>query len=345
MRDYPEQMKLLPPSRFMGSKRKILKDIYLSTKNLQFNSALDLFSGSSSVSYLFKSMSKKVISNDHLFFCSNLSKAFIENNNTCLSDNEINKLFYIPKNYNKFISETFKGLYFDDKENDILDIVRHNIKKIKNEYKKAIALASLIKACQKKRPRGIFTYIGNRYDDGRLDLKKSFEEHIYQSAQVFNKSIFDNGNKNLSKHGDSLNIKNQADLIYIDPPYLGKYSDNEYVRRYHFLEGLARDWKGVEIQENTQTKKFKKYETPFSNKIQCYKAFEKIFNKYKNKIILVSYSSNSIPSFDELKKLLLKYKRRVSVKKIDYNYSFANQYNNTENKNSVKEYLFIGKNA
>ena len=50
--------------------------------------------------------------------------------------------------------------------------------------------------------------------------------------------------------------------LRITPPL----SDNEYVRRYHFIEGLARDWKGVEIQEHTQTKKFKSYPTPFSTR-------------------------------------------------------------------------------
>lgn len=75
------------------------------------------------------------------------------------------------------------------------------------------------------------------------------------------------------------------DLVYIDPPYYSPLSDNEYVRRYHFVEGLARDWKGVEIQENTVTKKFKSYPTPFSTRkvlqmhsISCLKVFRQYFD-------------------------------------------------------------------
>ena len=329
----------------MGSKRRILTNIYKTTSNLKFNSAIDLFSGSASVSYMFKCMGKRVVSNDHLFFCANLSTAFIENNNVTISEEEISKLFNTSKKYDKFVSKTFKGLYFSNSENDLIDIVRHNIKKIRNKYKKSIAMACLIKSCQKKRPRGIFTYVGHRYDDGRLDLKKSFEEHIFESAKIFNDAVFDNNKKNLSLREDSLQLNQRADLVYIDPPYFGKYADNEYVRRYHFLEGIARSWKGVKIQEHTQTKKFEKYITPFSNKNNCYQAFDKLFKKYKNKILVISYSSNSYPTYNEMKKMLRKYFNKIDVKKINYNYSFANQYKNDSNKNRVNEYLFVGYNV
>ena len=42
-----------------------------------------------------------------------------------------------------------------------------------------------------------------------------------------------------------------------DPPYYSKYSDNEYVRRYHFIEGLVKNWKDVEIQEKVLLKNSK----------------------------------------------------------------------------------------
>ena len=67
--------------------------------------------------------------------------------------------------------------------------------------------------------------------------------------------------------------------MYIDPPYYSPYSDNEYVRRYHFVEGLARDWKEVEIQEHTLTKKFKSYPTPFSTRNGAADAFDVLFKK------------------------------------------------------------------
>ena len=133
------------------------------------------------------------------------------------------------------------------------------------------------------------------------------------------------------------------DLVYLDPPYYSALSDNEYVRRYHFVEGLARDWKGVDIQHDTKTKKFKSYPTPFTTRSGAEDAFDKLFSKYKNSIIILSYSSNSLPSKDEIVSLLSKYKQRVEVINIDYKYSFANQKHTVGTiKNSVHEYLFIG---
>ena len=78
-----------------------------------------------------------------------------------------------------------------------------------------------------------------------------------------NSAIFDNGCKNVSIWGKIvMSVPGEKpDLVYIDPPYYSPLSDNEYVRRYHFVEGLARDWKGVEFQDHTKTKKFKWYPT------------------------------------------------------------------------------------
>ena len=91
-------------------------------------------------------------------------------------------------------------------------------------------------------------------------------------------------------------------------PYYSPLSDNEYVRRYHFVEGLARDWKGVEIQQHTQTKKFKSYPTPFSTRKGAADAFDRLFKKFASSVLIVSYSSNSLPTQDEMVALMAKYK-------------------------------------
>ena len=132
------------------------------------------------------------------------------------------------------------------------------------------------------------------------------------------------------------------DLVYIDPPYYSPLSDNEYVRRYHFVEGLARDWKGVEIQQNTLTKKFKSYPTPFSTRKGAADAFDQLFKKFKDSILIVSYSSNSLPTQDEMVAIMAKYKQHVEVIPIDYTYSFGNQNGAKTNRNRDQEYLFVG---
>ena len=234
-------------------------------------------------------------------------------------------------------------MYYSDDENNLIDILRTNISSIRDQYKHAIAMSALIRACTKKRPRGIFTYTGHRYDDGRKDLQKTLSQQFLEAVEAVNGAVFDNGKANRSKHGDAMALKvEKPDLVYIDPPYYSPLSDNEYVRRYHFVEGLARDWKGVEIQEHTQTKKFKSYPTPFSTRSGASDAFDRLFKKFSNSILIVSYSSNSLPTQDEMVAIMAKYKEHVEVIPIDYKYSFGNQNEAKTHRNSVQEYLFVG---
>ena len=341
-----EQVMKYPATRYMGSKSKLLPQIWAVASQFNFDTVVDLFSGSGIVGYMFKAQGKTVISNDYMVMSATFTKAMVENNNVILPLDEAKKLLIEKKESDHFVEETFQGLYYKDEENRLIDILRTNIAAIRDQYKKAIAMTALIRACTKKRPRGIFTYTGDRYNDGRRDLKKSLEQQFLEAVESINNAIFDNGCENKSKNGDAMKVKiKHPDLVYIDPPYYSPLSDNEYVRRYHFVEGLARDWKGVEIQENTVTKKFKSYPTPFSTRKGAKDAFDKLFKKFSDSILIVSYSSNSQPTQDEMVMLMSKYKEHVEVVPIDYTYSFGNQKHARTNRNKVQEYLFVGFNG
>ena len=338
-----DQMLKFPTTRYMGSKNKILPYIRDITREFDFSSAIDLFSGSGIVSYMLKSEGKAVISNDYMALGSTFSKALIENNSEILPLKLAKKLLCKNEKNDKFVQSNFKDLYFADEENILIDNIRANIRGLRNPYKKALALSALCRACTKKRPRGIFTYIGNRYDDGRKDLKTSIEDHFINAVDIFNNAVFDNKKINLSIRKDAMDLTSSGNFVYMDPPYYSLCSDNEYIRRYHFTEGICCNWEGVEMQWHTKTKKFKNYPTPFSHKENAKDAFDKLFDKYKKSIILVSYSSNCLPTLDEMVEMLAKYKKDVKVLSIDYRYSFANQKENmSTNKNMVKEYLFLG---
>ena len=343
LKPLPEQVSAYPPTRFMGSKSKLLSEIWSVASQFNVDTVVDLFSGSGIVGYMFKSQEKSVISNDYMAMSATFTKAMVENNTVTLPLEGAKQLLVAHKESDHFVSTKFQGLYYTDEENDLIDTLRTNIAAIRDPYKHAIAMTALIRACIKKRPRGIFTYTGHRYDDGRKDLQKSFAEQFLDAVEVVNNAVFDNGKVNRSKHGDAMDLQvEQADLVYIDPPYYSPLSDNEYVRRYHFVEGLARDWKGIEIQEHTQTKKFKSYPTPFSTRKGAKDAFDKLFKKFANSILIVSYSSNSLPTQDEMVAIMAKYKQHVEVIPIDYKYSFGNQNEAKTHRNSVQEYLFVG---
>lgn len=341
MSEHTEQIQKYPSTRYMGSKSKILDAIWDISKDFTFNSVLDIFSGSGIVSYMFKCHGKEVTSNDYMTMAATYAKAMIENNNVIVTPNEVRRLLKETEN-DGFVEKTFSGLYYSDDENRLIDNIRTNILRMRNPYKKAIAMCALIRTCTKKRPRGIFTYTGNRYEDGRRDLQISFEQHFCNAVKAINAAVFDNGKENRALCGNSLdlNVDRKHDLVYMDPPYFTPQSDNEYVRRYHFVEGLSRNWEGVSIQQETKTKKFKSYPTPFSTENGAREAFNTLFEKYAESILVVSYSSNSLPSKDELIHILSQYKEHTRIVPIDYKYSFGTR--KTVKRNDVQEYLFVG---
>ena len=169
-------------------------------------------------------------------------------------------------------------------------------------------------------------------------------DHFLDAVETVCNAVFNNGTQCEARWGDAMDVPAHGiDLVYMDPPYFSKLSDNEYVRRYHFTEGIARDWQGVTIQENTQTKKFRSYPTPFSTRQGAEDAFDRLFRRFKSSVIMVSYSSNSLPSQDEMVTLLARHKSRVEVVPIDHRYSFGNRANSVEPvKNKVSEFLFVG---
>lgn len=338
-----DQFQRFPGTRYMGSKNKILPAIWGHLKDLEFDSFYDAFAGSNVVAYFMKCMGKRVITNDFLKFSFVASKAIIENSIDKLDASDIRFLLSENKN-NGFVQTTFRDIFFDDIENSFLDKVRHNISSLENYYDRGLAHSALVRACLKKRSRGIFTFVGERYNDGRVDMQKSLEEHFVEGVKIFNDAVFDNGKVNLSHNERTEKLEVCADLVYLDPPYFSPKSDNDYVRRYHFVEGLVRKWKGIEIQEHTAVRKFKSYSSPFAKRDTAYSAFESLFERYKKSIIVVSYSSNSFPTKEELQSMLGKYKSDVVCHEIDHTYSFGNQNNKIGNVNNrVQEYLFIGR--
>jgi DNA adenine methylase len=171
-----------------------------------------------------------------------------------------------------------------------------------------------------------------------------FRNQFIEAVDLLNGAVFDNGRPNKARNGDAMTLQPQeSGLVYIDPPYYSPLSDNEYVRRYHFVEGLARNWQDVEIQEHTVTKKFKSYPTPFSSRKGAADAFDLLFKRFRNNVLVVSYSSNSQPTLDEMVAILTKHKTHVEVVPVDYKYSFGTQSHKVgNNKNDVQEYLFVG---
>ncbi|MDQ6799350.1 MAG: DNA adenine methylase [Acidobacteriota bacterium] len=343
---FPERAKNYPRLRYMGSKHKLLQWIWQTLVEIDFDSALDLFSGTASVAYLLKSMGKRVVTNDFLKFAHDLALATIANNHLTVSDDQVAALTRPVTRRESFIEETFGGIFFTDDDLRFLDIVWSNLADVDDANVRAVAMAALTRSCLKRQPRGVFTVRGNNYDDGRRDLKLSLAEHFTESVAVFNDLVFDNGQANVALRGDAFGVPQiDVDLVYMDPPYVPRADDNCYIKRYHFLEGLASYWRepGTEIVESSRVKKIPKRFTPFSYRSTATEAFEKIFRRFAESTIVLSYSSNGYPDLKTLVSLMKRTKRDVDVVCREHRYHFGTHKGVATERKLVEEYLIIGR--
>ncbi|WP_209328892.1 DNA adenine methylase [Lunatimonas salinarum] len=340
------RMRSYPLLRYMGSKYKLIPWIYETFSSLEFESALDAFSGSGVVSFLLKSMNKKVYSNDFLHFSSVISKAVIENNVDQLDENDLESLLNMDGHADDFIQRTFDKVFYDKDDLVFLDKVSHNIRCLSSPYKQALAYTALFRSCLKKQPRGVFTISGNldKYNDGRRDLQLSMESHFIEQVAAYNATVFDNGKKNASFNGNVFDFSEKLykpDLVYMDPPYVPSSDDNCYTKRYHFLEGLSKYWVGEEIMENTKVKKIKKKFTPFSYRKTAIEAFDQMFGKFAQSTLVLSYSSNAYPDLETLAAIMKNHKTNIEVRTKPHKYHFGNH--STVSRSKVSEFLIIGR--
>jgi len=338
------QLGRFPVSRFMGSKRKLLGFIAEVAGQLEFETVLDAFSGGGYVSYLFKAMGKSVVSNDFLAYSYRITHATVENSASTLDAADMEALLHKPQSGSPtFIQDTFNGLFFTPADNAFLDLVSGNVALLEDPYKQSVALAALCRAALKKQPRGVFTVTGLRYDDGRADLSMTMESQFHRSVDEYNGAVFDNGRSCTSFNSDIRDFAGtDFDLVYIDPPYYSTHSDNDYVRRYHFVEGLATYWANGVMAE-TKTRRVPRRDTPFSSAKRICGALDDTFAKFPGSTLLVSYSSNSLPSREDMVEILKRHRSRVEVFEVPHKYSFGTHSHKVgANRNDVVEYLFLG---
>jgi adenine-specific DNA methylase len=341
----PAREPRFPETKYMGSKQVLLPFILRHVSSLQFSRALDAFSGSGCVGYALKQQGAEVHANDFLKFAFHISRSTVENNSTILDDRDVAALLRPNQNAQDFIDRTFADRYFTPVDNNFLDNLWANIQDLKSPAKRSLALAAACRASMKKRPRGIFTFTGMKGWDGRKDLRMTMHDQFLSAVSEFNGAVFSNGRKNKALCSDIFSIDPAGyDLVYIDPPYISRFSDCDYTRRYHFVEGYCSYWKDTEILSNTLTKKIRSYRTDFSTKAKAVDAFDRLFNHFRRAILVISYSSNSVPSEKQMMKLLKTYKHQVEVHKIPHLYSHGNHNHKVgDNNNSVQEYLFVAR--
>jgi len=349
--------KLAPSTRYQGSKRRILPWIYKNLKDLEFETVLDGFGGTASVSYLFKLMGKSVTFNDILLSNYQTGMAIIENGSVQLEQSDID--FLLCENgfkYPCFIQQTFKDIYYTEPENKWLDMVSFNIKMLSRRYsghilaeKRALAYHALFQACLCKRPFNLFH---RRNLHLRIaDVKRGFGNKrtwdtdfaclFSKFAHEVSEKVFSNGKKNKAICKDVMEIEDRNfDLVYLDPPYTrpGESCPKDYRSLYHFLEGIVDpdNW-ASRIDWSKANRGFVAQRTKWEeNSLE--ENFIRLFEKFRDSIIATSYGHPGTPSIARITQLLKQFKSDVSIIEKEYAYKL-----NHKNASGMYEVLLIGR--
>jgi len=306
-----------PDPQYLGAKHTHLAWI---KTHIPYNIkvALDAFGGSQSVSFLFKQMGLKVITNDFLNFNHQIGLGLIENINMVLDPGDIKILFQDSKEKADFtlMEETFSDVFFERSECVFLDNYRANIPQLQGTYKQALAFALINRSMTRKVTMGHFGHTqALRYaiDPERIkrnrNLIRPLKEIFTELVPIYNRAVFDNQKQNKSHNQNILdllpNLKD-TDLVYFDPPYCDSHAD--YQSFYHLLETYTEYWRDKEFING-----IKRYEpqrfSGFDKKRDAVKSFENLFEMAERiPHWLISYNDRSYPEVNDLTRMISKYK-------------------------------------
>jgi adenine-specific DNA methylase len=336
---------LFPSTRYQGSKRKIIPWLHEVFSEIEFDSVLDLFGGSASVSYLLKRMGKRVAYND-LLRCNYLTAiALIQNNSVHLEES-----FKIVKpcprdaaRYN-FVRRTFKGYFFTDYENAWIDRAVATLDRLAGPvpltpYKRAIGYYALFQACLVKRPFNLFhrknLYLRKANVHRTFGNKTTWERPIGEMFRRFtreaNESVFAGKHPCRAHNYDAQEYPHMDyDLVYFDVPYVSwrmKIESADYVTNYHFLEGLSKynEWPNAVNHESSILALKQGNPNPYASPLTNRTALRALFERFEKSKLVISYKRFGTPSLSWFTSELRRIGKRVNYHTRHYKYALNNQ--------------------
>ncbi len=349
-----------PSTRYQGSKARVRQWMYGVLSPLRFDTALDAFGGTGTVSFLLKKMGKRVTYNDYLRSNYFAGLAVIQNPSIRLEEDDFRFIMkrHTTIRYPTFIQDTFEGIYYTESEDAWLDQVVTNIRYLSDvyvgptlEYKRALAYHVLNQSCLMKRPFNLFhrrnlylrTADVKRKFGNKTTWDTAFADLFLRIAIEVNAAVFDNHRQNISLNFDAMALDAGHDLVYLDIPYLrvnGSDAASDYHSLYHFLDGLCRyqEWPKI-LDANYAHKPLKRVSNPWNDKSQVHSALEVFIQKHSKSTIVLSYRDPGVPSRQEIREIMAQHKRTVCIHERQHAYAL-NRQNGKAGQNI--ELLFVG---
>jgi adenine-specific DNA-methyltransferase len=338
-----------PKTRYQGSKRKLLGALADTLTPYAGGTAIDLYSGSGSVTLLLRHLGFRVISNDYLRFANNTARVFLEATPDRLRAVDwSSRLQFLlsdaPLREKPLVHEGFRGVFFTDDENLTIDRFCQNVGN-EGAFARAVLTYAVGQALLMKRPYNLF-HRANLY------MRLSEVKRSFGNAATWAKPIAEHARKAIDElvrvpfHSvgaghevTNVNVarldsfpRRRADLVYIDPPYIaasGKAID--YADFYHFLEGLI-DYplfSGGDAERAHRP--IFRAATRWMSRELAERELREVANAWPEAAIVMSYRDDGIPSGAELCACLAAQNRRVTLQHLGrYRYALSHSATSRE---------------
>ncbi len=337
---------------FIGDAVEIVKKELCKEKLAIF----DVFSGSGVVSRFFKRYASVLFSND-LEAYSKLNNSCYLTNRSEVNEKELSKLFIelkkkIDKNFRSgFITELYapkdeqnilKGerVFFTVRNAQYIDTARQEIALLPKAMQKFFLAPLIYGASVHNNTSGVFKGfyknkegIGQYGGTGRNALTRILG-NIELQLPIFSNFECDVVVTQKDALQAALDMKEEVDLAYLDPPY----NQHPYGSNY-FMLNLILNYQRPKTISSVSGIPSGWMHSPYNQRI---KAQETLFNLLENlraKYILLSYNSEGFVQYKELVKYLSSL-GNLRVMSTDYN-TFRGSRNLNERDIYVKEYLFL----
>lgn len=335
-----------PTTRYQGSKRKLLDSLEDILVKYDFDTAIDLFSGSGSVSYLLRTMGKKVVSNDYLQYNANTASVFLNKYTRAeleyVQANLKRLLLTKPKKDLSAVRDNYKDIFFTEEENKEIDYFCSNLK-VESEKLQPVFIYAVGQALLKKRPYNLF-HRANLIMRTK-DVKRSFGnkktwdtpivEHATKAVDELLKLDLNNLpiGKALSNNTSHLSkFPKNADLIYMDPPYIpSKGNAIDYSDFYSFLEGLIDYDLFSSHIAGINHKPLVSLDSAWSQPETAIEELRKIVSKWKDSIFVFSYRNDGAVSAKQIEDVFREFGRTAKTEVIaNYKYALAHSEESSE---------------
>lgn len=338
----------LPSTRYYGSKRRLLPWIYKKLKDVSFNTVLDGFGGTASVSLLFKAMGKTVTYHDALQCNTVSARALLSSVNPFCDNESVKSIFDSVAPCRSIISENFSGIFYTDDENEYLDGL---VKIIRRQRKPGVQQAlyySIFQACLQKRPFNSFHRANlnlrlnenvDRSFGNKTTWDTPFETLAYRAYLGLAKTVWESGAPHeVLSPVDVSELRPTYDLVYLDPPYINGHSCKiTYLQRYHFLEGMLNYEKWPRMIQVDMKNKCLRPWTHISEWERKSTFKQRLFDlvyRHRKSIVVLSYVTGGYPSAREIERYFRDVFSMSRVHRMKISHALT--------RNQKTELLFIG---